>query len=131
MAKYVLFGGPFLNVDGPHKGERFGEVLEFSEEDGRELILTGAAILPQADFDALFTKDDVTKYPNALMQERAPEAFKKNLLAAAVAWGKLRVDLAKRAEAPRTEPAVERPAPPNALRELKPTPKENERAPIQ
>jgi hypothetical protein len=93
MAKYVLFGGPFFNVDGPHKGERFGEVLEFSDEHADELIRNGAAILPQERFDALFSRQDVAAYPNALMQAGAPDSFKQNLQAAAVQWNTLRAEL--------------------------------------
>jgi hypothetical protein len=90
MSKFVLFGGPFLNIDGPHRGETFGEVLEFSDDDANQLIRGGAAIIPQDDFNRLFSQADVLKYPNALTQQDAPESFKANLLAAYEVFEKLR-----------------------------------------
>lgn len=90
MAKYVLFGGPFVNVDGPHHGETFGEVLDFSDEDANTLIRGGAAIIPQDEFNKLFAKADVLRYPNALAQQEAPEAFKASLTAASAVFAKLR-----------------------------------------
>ncbi len=102
MSTFVLIGGPFAIRDTPFEGTShdmacvLGAKFEMTDQDAGRAVAGGAALLPQATFDALgFAVDEVRKYPNAKQQQSAPDEFKAKLLAARIALHDFRAQLAQ------------------------------------
>lgn len=57
--------------------KRFGQKIELTEEEAHNAILGGAAVIPDAEFEALgFTDQELAKFPHVGQQVLAPVAFK-------------------------------------------------------
>jgi hypothetical protein len=76
MGKYVFVGTHCEIYDTPYKFSRFGQLAEVPDDVAKAAIASGAALLPQADFDKLgFNSDELKKFKDVVSHSKAPKEF--------------------------------------------------------
>jgi hypothetical protein len=70
---------------------RFGQAVELSDEQAREAVLGGCALVPEAEWDEIgFDRPELERFASVASHERAPAAFIEKKKAALLAVHNLR-----------------------------------------
>ena len=95
MALYRLIGGSFQVVDHQPviQGDTIGQVLDLDPALAEQLIMGGAALLPEEQAAQIFTAEDWKAHDTPVKMLQAAPEFHDKLRAARVAHHELRAKL--------------------------------------
>lgn len=89
------FVGNYSEIDGKTYAD-FGAAVNITKEQYESAVLGGAAVIPDADFQRIFTGVDpkeMRKYANPAIRTNAPEAFRAKEKEALLVFHNTRLEL--------------------------------------